>query len=141
MQENPSVSRKHDMLWRWGFRDYKPWIDIPDMKLYSDSNDPGAGRYVHTIDLLLILKLRDSTIWGRSSWSEEKPLPVFREDPAATGVAEASKLLGGISNRKTKLQLSDRFFPLKVTSFKLLLDLKSRWGGTLVSKAVLQNSF
>ena len=45
VQENPSVSRKHDMLWPWGFRDHKSWIDILDVELYSDNNDPGIRRY------------------------------------------------------------------------------------------------
>ena len=46
VQGNPWVSQKHDVLWLWCFRDYKSWIDISDVELYSVGNDPGAWRYV-----------------------------------------------------------------------------------------------
>ena len=71
---------------------------------------------------------------GRSSWSGEKPPHVFREDPATTDVVSVN-CWAAYRTGTLNFDFLIAFPPLKVTTFKLFFDLKSRLGGIMVSKA------
>ena len=86
------------------------------------------------LELLLVLKPWYRSIWGRSSWSGEKLPLVFREDLAATGVVSIN-CWKAYRTGTLNFDFLIAFPPLKVTTFKLFLDLKSRLGGIMVSKA------
>ena len=59
---------------------------------------------------------------------------MFREDPAATGVVSIN-CWKAYRTGSLHFDFLIAFPPLKVTTFKLFLDLKSRLGGIMVSKA------
>ena len=73
-------------------------------------------------------------MWGRSSWSGEKPLHVFREDPAVTGSVSTNFLAADQTSTLT-FDFLVAFPPFKCTIFKLFFcDVKSCLGGILASK-------
>ena len=94
-------------------------------------------RVIHTFlpfDILLVLKPWDSSVWGRSSWSGEKPLHVFREDPAVIGSVSTNFLAADQTSTLT-FDFLVAFPPFKCTIFKLFFcDVKSCLGGILASK-------
>ena len=65
---------------------------------------------------------------------------MFREDPATTDIVSVN-YWAAYRTGTLNLDFLIAFPPLKVTTFKLFFDLKSRLGGIMVSKALPKPRF